>query len=62
MGDKITIVLVGVLYLSVLYVLVRPNSQGPTLVNTVLGTFADLVRGVSGQTYDSSTGKWKAAS
>lgn len=62
MSDKIGTLLVGVLYLAILYVLVKPNSNGPNLVNTVLGTFADLVRGVSGQTFDSSTNSWKAAS
>lgn len=62
MSEKITVVLIGVLYLATLLVLVRPNSKGPQLVSTVLGTFADLVRGVSGQTFDSSTNSWKAAS
>ena len=62
MRDKLGTLIVGVLYLATLYVLVRPNSQGPTLINTVLGTFADLVRGVSGQTFDTSTNSWKAAS
>jgi uncharacterized membrane protein len=61
MRDKIGMWLAGLLYLATLYVLVRPNSKGPALVGTVLGTFADLVRGVSGQTYDSSTNKWSAA-
>lgn len=62
MRDQIGFFLVGILYLAILYVLVRPNSNGPTLINNVLGTFADLVRGVSGQTFDSSTNTWKAAS
>jgi hypothetical protein len=61
MRDQIGFLLAGILYLAILYVLVRPNSKGPTLVNTVLGTFADLVRGVSGQTYNASTNKWSAA-
>jgi hypothetical protein len=62
MKDGIVYFIVGVLYLSTVYVLVRPNSNGPALVNNVLGTFADLVRGVSGETFDSSTNSWKAAS
>lgn len=62
MKDSIGFFAVGILYLAILYVLVRPNSNGPTLINNVLGTLSDLVRGVSGQTYDSSTQTWKAAS
>jgi hypothetical protein len=58
MRDQIGFFLAAILYLAILYVLVRPNSSGPNLVNTILGTFADLVRGVSGQTYNSSTQKW----
>lgn len=61
MKDGVVFFIVGILYLSTLYVLVRPNSQGPALIQTVLGTFSDLVRGVSGQTFDSSTNSWKAA-
>lgn len=62
MRDQIGVFLVGILYLVILYVLVRPSSKGPTIINSILGTFADLVRGVSGQTFDSSTNSWKAAS
>lgn len=62
MRDQIGVFLVGILYLAILYVLVRPSSKGPTIINSILGTFADLVRGVSGQTFDSSTNSWKAAS
>lgn len=62
MRDQIGVFLVGILYLAILYVLVRPSSKGPKIINNILGTFADLVRGVSGQTFDSSTNSWKAAS
>lgn len=62
MRNQIGVFLVGILYLAILYVLVRPSSKGPTIINNILGTFADLVRGVSGQTFDSSTNSWKAAS
>jgi hypothetical protein len=58
MKDSITFFIVGILYLATLYTLVRPNSNGPTLVKNVLGTFSDLVRGVSGQTYNSQTNAW----
>jgi len=61
-SDKVATILVGVLYLATLYVLVKPNSQGPALVNTVLTTFSDLVRGVSGQTYNTQTQLWQTGS
>ena len=60
MKDKITFVIVGVLYIASIYALVRPGSTGATLVKTVTGTFADLVRGVSGQTYNAKTQTWSS--
>jgi hypothetical protein len=62
MRENIGFFLVGILYISTVYVLVRPNSNGPTIINNLFSTFGDLVRGVSGQTFDSSTQSWKAAS
>lgn len=50
--------LTAIVYLAILFVLVRPGSKGPAILQQVLGTFTDLVRGVSGQTFDSSSGKW----
>jgi hypothetical protein len=62
MTEKAGFFIVGILYLATLYVLVRPNSNGPTIINNLFSAFTDLVRGVSGQTFDSSTNTWKAAS
>jgi hypothetical protein len=62
MRDKLGFFIVAILYLSTLYVLVRPNSKGPGIVNNLFSAFTDLVRGVSGQTFDSSNNTWKAAS
>jgi hypothetical protein len=62
MTDKLGYFLVGILYLSTVYVLVRPNSKGPGIINNLFSAFADLVRGVSGQTYDTTNNTWKAAS
>lgn len=55
MKDTVGIFFVGIIYLAVVYALVRPNSQGPVLIGTVLNTFSDLVRGVAGQTYNGTT-------
>jgi hypothetical protein len=62
MRDKLGFFIVAIIYMSTLYVLVRPNSKGPGIINNLFSAFTDLVRGVSGQTYDASSGKWKAAS
>lgn len=63
-------ILAGIIYLAIVFMLVRPNSNGVNLIYTidpntgqpsgVLATFADLVRGIAGETFDSSTGKWRA--
>jgi hypothetical protein len=40
--------LVGVIYLAVLFVLVRPGSQGPTLVSNVSTGLANLIKASTG--------------
>jgi hypothetical protein len=40
--------LVGIIYLAVLFVLVRPGSQGPTLVNNVSTGLSNLVNAGTG--------------
>jgi hypothetical protein len=56
MTDKITFLIVGVIYMAILYSLVKPSSKGPQILGNILGTFTDLVRGTTGQTY--SNGQW----
>ena len=58
MKENLGIFFVGIIYIAILYTLVRPNSKGPQIIQTVFSTFTDLVRGVAGQTYDSTTGQW----
>ena len=58
MKEQITFLLIGIIYLAILYAMVRPNSKGSTLVSTIFTAFSDLVRGVAGQTYDQKTGQW----
>jgi hypothetical protein len=62
MKENIGFFLVGILYISTIYVLVRPNSNGPKIINSLFSTFADLVRGVSGETFNSTSNTWSAAS
>ncbi len=62
MKDQAFTLIAAVIYIAILYVLVRPGSDGPQLVDTIFSTFSDLVRGVAGFTYDTSSGKWVAPS
>lgn len=61
MKDQIVWFIVAVIYLAILYTLVRPGSKGTVLVTTIGNTLSDLVRGVAGQTYNSKTGSWSVA-
>lgn len=60
MKEKAVYFIVAILYLATVYALVRPGSKGTALVTTIFSTLSDLVRGVSGQTYNASTKKWSA--
>lgn len=40
--------LTGIIILAVLFVLVRPNSQGPSLITAVTGGLANLVSAATG--------------
>jgi F0F1-type ATP synthase membrane subunit a len=62
MRDQITFFIVAIIYLAILYTLVKPQSKGPQLVQNVLGTLTDLVRGAAGQTYNPSTKQWSVGS
>jgi hypothetical protein len=54
--DQVAFFIIGTIYLAILYTLVKPSSQGPQILENILGTFTDLVRGTTGQTY--SNGQW----
>lgn len=59
--DQIFTLIAAVFYIAIIFMLVRPNSQGPTLVNNISNTLSDLVRGSIGYSYDASTGQWVGA-
>lgn len=61
MKDQIVWVITAIIYLAVLYTLVRPGSKGTVLVQSVSSTLSDLVRGVTGQTYNSQTKSWSTS-
>lgn len=48
MGKDFGTFLVGIVYLAVLFVLVRPGSQGPTLVNSVGTGLKNLIGAATG--------------
>jgi hypothetical protein len=60
MKDQIFTLVAAIFYLALLYVLVRPNSNGPEIIENLFSTFSDLVRGVTGYTFNKSTGTWEA--
>lgn len=60
MKDRIFFFVAAVIYVAILYMLVRPGSKGTDLVKTVSSALSDLVRGTIGYTWDSSNQKWQA--
>lgn len=60
MMDNVTFFILAIIYIAILYVLVRPGSKGPGIIGNITNALADLVRVVTGETFDSQTGKWKA--
>lgn len=53
MSQNIGTFLIGAVYLAVLFVLVRPGSQGPALVGNVAKGLTDLISAATGG------GQWK---
>lgn len=60
MSDNVFTFIAAIIYIAILYMLVRPGSNGPTIVNNIFSALSDLVRGSIGYTYDTQTGKWSA--
>jgi hypothetical protein len=48
MKGEFWFIMIGVIYIAILYMLVRPSSSGPALVTTVLNSIGDLVKGTTG--------------
>jgi hypothetical protein len=58
MADKIGYFIAAIIYVAIIYTLVKPGSKGTQIIGTIGSALSDLVRGVSGQTFDKTTGKW----
>lgn len=50
MKESTVIVIAGAIYIATLMMLVRPNSKGPEIINSIFNTFTDLVKGTTGYT------------
>jgi hypothetical protein len=62
MKDKVTLLVVAIVYIAIIYRLVRPNSKGPAIVQNIGSVLTDLVRGATGETYSQTTNKWSTGS
>jgi F0F1-type ATP synthase membrane subunit a len=60
MMDNVTYFIVAIIYIAIVFTLVRPKSKGPTIVQNIANALSDLVRGVAGETFDPKTNKWSA--
>lgn len=60
MKDLVFWFIAASIYGGILYMLVRPGSNGPVLVTNILNNLSDLVRGSVGYTWDSTSKKWVA--
>jgi hypothetical protein len=58
--DTVFTFVAAIIYLAILYMLVRPSSKGPELVKNISGALSDLIRGSVGYTYDPKNQKWNA--
>lgn len=59
--DSVSWLIAAIIYIAILYTLVRPNSKGAGLVEVLGNTLSDLIRGVAGQTFDQKTKTWSPA-
>lgn len=61
MRDKIGYFIAAIIYVAIIYTLVKPGSKGTAIIGNIGTALSDLVRGVAGQTYSASTGKWSSS-
>jgi hypothetical protein len=59
MKEKVSWFIAAVIYLAILYTLVKPGSKGTVIIGNLGSVLTDLVRGATGETY--TNGKWSAA-
>jgi hypothetical protein len=48
MRDTVWEIIIGVVYVAIIFTLVRPGSKGPAVVNSVLDALTDLVKSTTG--------------
>ena len=59
MKDKVSWFIAAVIYMAILYTLVKPGSKGTEIIGNLGSVLTDLVRGATGETY--SNGAWSPA-
>jgi hypothetical protein len=50
MKDSAWAIVIGAIYIAIVMMLVRPNSKGPAIINTIFAALSDLVKGSTGYT------------
>lgn len=58
MRDQIGFFIVAIIYVAILFALVRPGSKGTVIIGSMTAALTDLVRGVTGQTFNADTNTW----
>lgn len=58
MRDRIGYFIAAIIYIAILYTLVKPGSKGTQIIGSIGQALTDIVHGVTGQTFDANTGKW----
>jgi hypothetical protein len=58
--DNVTWFIAAIIYIAILYTLVRPGSKGTVIIGQIGSTLTDLVRGAAGETYNGTS--WSTGS
>jgi hypothetical protein len=55
MANNVAYLIAAIIYIAILFTLVRPHSKGPAIVTSITGTLVDLVRGATGETFNGTS-------
>jgi hypothetical protein len=59
MKDKVSWFIGAIIYMAILYTLVKPGSKGTVIIGNLGSVLTDLVRGATGETY--TDGSWSVS-
>jgi hypothetical protein len=64
--EKVSWTIAAIIYIAILYTLVRPGSKGTVIIGNIGSVLTDLVRGATGMTWNpngnNGQGSWSAGS